>query len=258
MELTTNGITLSYDFEGEGKLSFLLIHGVGANRTFFSGIYQHLLQYGRVLNADLRGHGKSEKPEQPYLIETYAQDLKGLCQELKLDNIIVIGHSMGGNIAIEFAACNPELVKGLVLLDTWLFFSESATAFFTERLRELQSPQYQAHLENLVKMRCLPTDRHKDLVRSSFLETPQLVWCSSLENMKNWDTAHAEERIKSCAVPVLYIYTHQLLIDLEKFQQLYPSQVILGKVIGSGHFCNLEVPDQLNPMLNRFISTYLA
>jgi len=253
MELTTNGVSISYDLGGKGEQTFLLIHGVGTNRTFFSCIYHHLLQYGRVLNVDLRGHGKSEKPEQSYSIETYSQDLKGLCQTLKLNSIIVIGHSMGGNIAIEFAAKSPELVKGLVLLDTWLFFPESTFVSFIDQLK---SPKYKEHLAPRVDLICLPSDQYKEAVRSSFLGTPQYVWYSSLENMKIWDKNHANECVKSCTVPILYIQTNQLLIDLEKFHQLSSCKVNLGKVIGSGHFCNLEVPEQINAMLDRFISIY--
>lgn len=258
MELTRNGVVISFDCVGAGEFSYLLIHGVGANRSFFASIFEHLMQKGRVVNVDLRGHGKSSQPNQPYLMETYAEDLGWLVQELQLNQIIVIGHSMGGNIALEFARRFPDRIKGLVLLDAWLFWTESASLFFAERLKELQSPQYATHLRALVEMRCLPTDRHKDVVRNSFLSTPQHVWCSSLESMRQWDKQCAAAAVRSCRVPTLYIQTDALQVDLEQFHLYFYSRVILGKVVGSGHFCNLEVPEQVNAMLDRFVSTFVV
>ena len=219
MELQRNGVKISLDLAGKGNLSFLFIHGVGANRTFFSGMYHHLLKQGRVLNVDLRGHGKSGTSEQPYTIETYAEDLGWLCKQLKLDNIIVIGHSMGGNIALEFNSRHPELVKSLIFLDTWLFWNESALEFFSKRFNELKSPQFLEHLNNLVEMRCAPTDQYIETVRMSFYETPQRVWCSSLENMQKWDMERAKPCVESCRVPVLYISVDKLLVDLDKFHK---------------------------------------
>lgn len=257
MELKYNNITLTYDYMGKGSLSFLLIHGVGANRTFFTDMMRHLSQHARVLNPDLRGHGESDKPDEPYSMQTYADDLSALVKTTKLDNIIVVGHSMGGNIALEFAAQHPDLVKGLVLLDAWLFWSESALAFFAERLAELKSAEFKEHLHHLADMRCFPTDRHKEQVLKSFLATPQYVWTSSLEKMRDWNKESTVEAVEACHVPILYVQTDKILVDLDKFQQHFHSTLILGKVIGTGHFCNLEVPDQVDAMIDRFVSTYI-
>lgn len=257
MQIKHDQVTLVYDYAGSGKFSYVLIHGVGANRRFFSAVFDHLAKHARVLNPDLRGHGESDKPEQPYTMETYADDLDFLVKELKLDNIIVIGHSMGGNIALEFASRHPELIRGLVLLDAWLFWTESALSFFAERLAELKSPQFKEHLHKLADMRCFPTDRHKDQVLKSFLATPQYVWCSSLEKMRDWDKARTADAVSACNVPVLYIQTDKILVDLAQFERYSKSPLILGKVIGTGHFCNLEVPDQVDAMIDRFVSTYI-
>ena len=161
MQMKHKDVALFYDYAGEGQYSYLMIHGVGANRKFFADIFHHLSMHGRVLNSDLRGHGESDKPDEPYTMETYADDLAYIVKELKLDNIIVIGHSMGGNIALEFTARHPQLVKGMILLDAWLFWTDSALTFFAERLAELKSPQFKEHLLKLADMRSFPTDLHK-------------------------------------------------------------------------------------------------
>lgn len=258
MEFKHNGVTLAYDYLGKGDYSFLFIHGVGANRQFFAAMAQHFSQYARVLNADLRGHGASDKPDQPYTMETYADDLGALAKAVKLDNIIVVGHSMGGNIALEFADRHADQLKGVVLLDAWLYWTPSALAFFAERLQELKSPQFKEHLRKLADMRCLPTDSHKDLVLQSFLATPQSVWCSSLENMRQWDADRTAATVKNCRVPLLYIQTGKPLVDQEKMEKdFHGGELLTGKVVGTGHFCNLEIPEQVDAMIDRFVNTYI-
>jgi pimeloyl-ACP methyl ester carboxylesterase len=68
----------------------------------------------RVVSVDLRGHGKSDDPEQDYTMAIFANDLAWLCEKLRLIKPVVIGHSMGGNIALELAARYPHVPASIV------------------------------------------------------------------------------------------------------------------------------------------------
>lgn len=251
MELKRNGIRLAFDKGGKGEKAFLFIHGVGTNRQFLSPQFEYFCQKGQALNVDLRGHGQSDKPEQIYTMEGYAEDLAWLCEQLKIKKATVIAHSMGGNIALELHSRFPNLLSSIVLLDTNLFFPESALLFLSGRLEALKN-NFAVALEEIVKMRCLPTDTHQELVKRAFFATPQYVWCSSLEKMMEWDKKNAEKCVRNCHIPVLYIEGPKLVMDLSRFEACYPAQLIRGKVVGSGHFLTLEVPEQVNPMIDRF------
>jgi pimeloyl-ACP methyl ester carboxylesterase len=67
---------------------------------------------------DLRGHGESDAPHQDYTMAVFADDLAWLCTELALMRPIVVGHSMGGNVALELAARYPGLPSSLVMIDS--------------------------------------------------------------------------------------------------------------------------------------------
>lgn len=244
---------LSFDRAGHGEHTFLFIHGVGTNRSFFSPEFQYFSQKAEALNVDLRGHGKSDKPQDGYSMEEYAEDLGQLCQELKVKKLIIVAHSMGGNIALEFYSRYPDLVAAIALLDTNLFIPNDALTFLSGRIEALKK-NFETALDEIIAIRCLPTDRCQKAVKEAFFATPQHVWYSSLEKMIDWDKKRAEECVRQCTVPVLYVEGPKLVMDVNRFESNYPSKLVRGKVVGSGHFLTLEVPEQICPMIDRFLS----
>ena len=108
MKLAHDGVQLSFDIAGAGPLQFLFIHGLGGDRTHFAPQMEYFARQGRALNAELRGHGESDKPQQAYSIEGFAEDLVWLCTRQQITKPVIVGQSMGGNMALEIAAGHPE------------------------------------------------------------------------------------------------------------------------------------------------------
>jgi pimeloyl-ACP methyl ester carboxylesterase len=94
----------------------VMIHGMRDHALGFMPLIEALQKDHYVLVADLRGHGQSEKTG-TYTMIQFVADVRGLFLEMKVDEAIVVGHSLGGHIALRFAAVFPEMVKKLVLLD---------------------------------------------------------------------------------------------------------------------------------------------
>jgi pimeloyl-ACP methyl ester carboxylesterase len=101
---------------------FLLVHGLASNARMWDGVAARLVEAGlAALAVDLRGHGRSSKPDGPYDVPTVAGDLAALIEALGLDRPVVAGQSWGGNVAVELAARHPDLVRGIVCVDGgWL------------------------------------------------------------------------------------------------------------------------------------------
>src|SRR4051794_18780428 len=72
----------------------------------------------RVVLVDLRGHGESDAPHQNYTMAVFADDLVWLCTKLVLTSPVIVGHSMGGNVALELAARYPDIPSSLVMIDS--------------------------------------------------------------------------------------------------------------------------------------------
>ena len=90
------GTTLAYEDRGAGKPAFVFVHGWACNRTFFAPQAEHFGRRHRVVSVDLRGHGESDKPQGPYPIAAYADDLAYMIEHLGLGKAVAVGHSSGG------------------------------------------------------------------------------------------------------------------------------------------------------------------
>ena len=114
--LRRDGVALFYE-EAEGDdPPVLLIHGIGCDHTHFEPQFEHFARRGqRVVAVDLRGHGKSDKPHQSYTMQVFADDLAWKCERLGLHKPVVIGHSMGGVVALALGY--PDVSSAIVMID---------------------------------------------------------------------------------------------------------------------------------------------
>lgn len=104
---------------GKGKTAVLLLHGLGGDREVWRAQLDHLRASGRRAVAyDQRGHGDSERPRDGvYSIDALADDLEAVRRGLGLGRVVIVGHSMSGEVLTAYAGRHPEVVAGLVYLD---------------------------------------------------------------------------------------------------------------------------------------------
>jgi 2-succinyl-6-hydroxy-2,4-cyclohexadiene-1-carboxylate synthase len=120
MRVRANGIEIAFEQHGHGDRPLLLVHGFTGFRQDFAGQLAGLAQHGRVLAPDLRGHGESGRTGDPasYGFEQLTADLLGFLDALGIERCDLLGHSMGGMIALRAALAAPGRVASLVLMDT--------------------------------------------------------------------------------------------------------------------------------------------
>src|SRR3954471_23109587 len=94
----------------------LLLHGIGNSAQTWAGVIDQLAAEHTVLAPDLLGHGSSDKPRGDYSIAGYANGMRDLLSVLDLEQVTVVGHSLGGGIALQFAYQFPERCERLVLV----------------------------------------------------------------------------------------------------------------------------------------------
>src|SRR6202046_287324 len=256
MKLARDGIQLSFDVAGMGSPQFLFVHGLGGNRTHFADQMEDFARQGRALHAGLLGRGESDKQKWVYSMEGFAEALVWLRARQQITQPVIVGQSMGGNMALEIAARYPDFPAGLVVLDSGVLFPASAGTVFAEYLEGLRGPNFADQVRKIVADSCLPTDRCRAHVEQTFLATPQHVLVSTFESLFPWDVHRASECAQACRVPVLYIEASHRLPGTGRFSRLVP-RMVTAKAVGSGHFLSLEVPEQINSMIDRFISLYV-
>jgi pimeloyl-ACP methyl ester carboxylesterase len=115
-EATNGGVTLYYEDEGSGE-PVLLIHGHTMDRRIWDPVMPALLGAGlRVLRPDLRGHGRSSRPDFGYHLSHHAADMAAVLDCAEVNSATVVGYSIGGGIALEMALTMADLLRGLVLM----------------------------------------------------------------------------------------------------------------------------------------------
>src|SRR5947209_10306074 len=112
---TVHGYRRAFRIAGSGPV-ILLIHGIGDNSTTWSTVQSKLAQRFTVIAVDLLGHGESDKPRADYSIAAYANGMRDLLSVLDIERVTVVGHSLGGGVAMQFTYQFPQLVERLVLV----------------------------------------------------------------------------------------------------------------------------------------------
>ncbi len=108
---------ISYTDTGKGS-TIVLLHGFLENSTMWDFFIPHLAKKNRVITIDLLGHGESESRGYVHSMEDNADIVHSVLSELRIRKCAVVGHSMGGYVALAFAELYPDYVKGLVLLNS--------------------------------------------------------------------------------------------------------------------------------------------
>jgi pimeloyl-ACP methyl ester carboxylesterase len=257
-QLRRDGVALFYEEAGGGELPLVFVHGWCCDHTYFAPQFEHFRRKHRVVAVDLRGHGQSGKPHQSYTMEGFADDVAWMCYQLGVEKPVLIGHSMGGIVAFDLACRYPTLPSAIVMLDAAVVLPGGARAAAPHLIEALRGPDYrEVQRQYVANSLFIPTDdqQRKERILQDMSSAPQQMMVSTMESLRDYDAAAVAE---GCAVPALYIAADepQPRTDMGRLHELLP-RLMDGKTVGSGHFCQLEVPEQVNPMIERFLAVAL-
>src|SRR6185437_10397956 len=97
----------------------------------------------RAVTLDLRGHGRSARPRAALDLEGFVEDIRAVARAARIRRAVVVGHSMGGRVALALASVMPALVRALVLLDTAV---SEEPGYVAQRWRQLSERDFKAAL----------------------------------------------------------------------------------------------------------------
>jgi pimeloyl-ACP methyl ester carboxylesterase len=237
---------------GKGKEAIVLVHGWGCNLNHWKEQIPDLSKRARVLAIDLPGHGQSDKPEQAYTMDLFANAIDAVLRDAGVEKAVVVGHSMGTPVARQFYRKYPNKTLAIVIVDGSLRpFGDKATR--DNFVAAFKSPNYkQAGSQMFAAMSGpnLAADKQEQ-VKASFLNTPQPVLVSAMESM-NDDSLYGPDKIN---VPVLAILAKlpYWAPDTEQFFQSIAPNLELHWFDGVGHFLMMEKPKEFNETVVVFL-----
>jgi pimeloyl-ACP methyl ester carboxylesterase len=238
---------LAVDDGGVGEIPVVLVHSLAGNSAHWSRQLEHLRPARRAVAIDLRGHGRSEPPRTgDYSINGMAGDVEAVVDALKLQRVVLVGHSMGGGVALAYAGHHPEGVAGLLLLDP--IGDESQTpaqdvASFLEGLETSDDSiiQYWSQIAG-------PDESVKERLLSDLLATPRPTVVKGFREVMRFDPKPSLTRYQGPVLSIITPYNVQPS-SLHRLGRGFPHRMIEG----TGHWIQLDKPDLINQLLDEFL-----
>jgi len=179
---------INYSKTGKGK-AVVLLHGFLENISMWNTVSKHLSKKYTVICIDLLGHGDSENLGYIHTMEEQAEIVKAVLSYLKLRKYILIGHSMGGYIALSFANLYPNNVKGLCLMNSTALADSPEKIINRNRAIEAVKKNHKTFVRIAIPMlfseknRTVFSNEIKEIVNEALQISPQGI-IASLEGMK--------------------------------------------------------------------------
>lgn len=259
-EAKYDGSKVHYESYGKGKEAIVFIHGWTCDLTFWRGQAPVYTKH-RALLIDLPGHGLSEKPDVSYTQERFARAVEAVMSDAGVERAVLVGHSMGGPVALTFLRLFPAKTKALVLVDAYVpkppkddAERASQKARMEPFIRSFQAPNYketaQKMIESMFTDKTTPAQREE--IRSKMLATPQHVVASAMEGMF---AIEAPKPGETYPLPVMAIMAATPgRAGSEAFVRTVFPNLTYEEWQGSGHFLMMESPDRFNKAVEDFLS----
>jgi pimeloyl-ACP methyl ester carboxylesterase len=268
--LELSGGTLHAVVEGsEDRPPVVLLHGFAGSLRWFDRLAPLLTSDHHVIRLDLLGHGGSAKPPRGYAIPDQARLVQAALQELVVSSALIIGHSMGGAVAVSLAEQSPALVSGLVVVDEGpdnSFGSQPLLARlgFVPVLGELM---HRIAIDSMVRDGYLDAFAEGFELAAGFDDPDQVVRdfrrMTYSSYKRCWDeeeaflaTTRLDARLVDVRVPCLVVFGTEdrffRAIDSADAFRAVPG-VTVELIEGAGHSPNVERPDELARLVRESI-----
>lgn len=247
-----NGIDLNCQQLGAGPL-LVMCHGLvfGSIATWYFTAAARLATRFNVVLYDQRGHGKSELTDSGYDLDTLTADLQGVVEHFRQpadgNKVVLVGHSYGALVALNYALRHPEQVAKLVLIDAPLPASryvypsmsgvdsrEALDRCFPEKIKQkmMQGSRSASRLQERMDFLFLQSTLRRDVAEAHDIE---------------------DDRLKRLAMPVLCLYGRDSdCVDAgERLARVMPKATL--QLLDCGHFIPVEAPEEMTRCLDEFL-----
>lgn len=250
-----DGLNLYYERAGSGDPELLFVPGWCCDHTAFHPQFDHFALTHAVTSLDLRGVGQSDGPEGGYSIPELADDVAAFCGVVGIERPVVVGHSLGGMIAVDLGARYPSLPGALVLVDPGpIDYLPETVEFFTGLAEQLEGPGGEDVRRAYVHDMGARDDELERWIVDHMCLPRQAIAAAVIRGVSEWS---GRDLFARCEVPVLLIRAEiGADSDVLRLREIKPDLQV-GITMGAGHFHQLEVPGQVNAMIERFLAVSL-
>lgn len=247
-----DGLRIVYETSGEGTPALVFVHGWSCDRTYWKGQIEPFSRRFKVVGVDLGGHGESGRGGRVvWSMAAFGGDVAAVVESLDLERVVLIGHSMGGDVIVEAARRLPERVAALVWIDT---YTQLRTPRTPEQLQALVAPFRTNFVEatRAFVRGMFPVNADRTLVEqvaADMSAAPPAVALGSLESAMSFDR-EIPRALQELKLPVVTINPDNRPSDVASLER-YGVEVVF--MTGVGHFPMLEDPERFNRILGEVL-----
>ena len=249
-----NGAHLRFQVAGDGDPPLVFVHGWCCDLTYFQPQFDYFKAAHTVVALDLPGFGGSSLKNHTLDVASFADDVAWLCGHLGIVKPVIVGHSLGAAVAIELGARHASLPAAVIAVEPGpIDPSPEIRELLVSLAEALQGPDAERVRTRYVQTMCfVPEDDQdrKTQISAGMCSVPIAVAASSLQRFLEWDGASA---LRACRAPLLVLLADIGPVHDATRLRLINRAVRIGVTVGAGHFHQLEVPEQVTPMIERFL-----
>lgn len=249
MKAKANEVEIYYEEYGKGD-SIIFLHGWMEDHSMWYPQMVYFSRRHRVILYDQRGHGRSDKPQQNYSIQAMSDDLYAFTEKLNIKRFTLVGHSMGGSVAINFALDHPEKLSKMVLVGTGANSTLSLRIMLWILLHALP---YKIFADGSVDFKYYnPSAQNKKDAVDRALRTPKSIAYECYKEIMKCDF---RDRVSNIKVPTLIICGDEDTASPLKKSQFLNKKIKNSKleiIPNSKHMPMLDNPERMNKILTDF------
>ncbi len=250
-----DGISIAYEADGRGAPALVFVHGWSCDRSYWKGQLGPFARDFQVVAVDLAGHGKSGRGRRVWTMDAFGGDVAAVVERLGLKKVILIGHSMGGDVVVAAARRLRGRVAGLVWIDA---YKQLGTPRTPEQLQALIAP-FRANFVEATRAfvrGMFPASSDPALVDRIAIDmssAPPAVGLGALESAMSYDR-EVPKALRELNLPVFAINPDYRPTDVASLKQYGVEVVVMS---GVGHFLMMEDPERFNRLLRSVIDGML-
>jgi pimeloyl-ACP methyl ester carboxylesterase len=255
--VTNEGVAIAYTDCGSGDTTLLFVHGWCIDQTYWTAQVDYFCPKYRVVTIDLPGHGKSGKNRKEWSIAAFGDDVASVMQQLQLKNVIMIGHSMSGNVNLEAALQYPNPVVGFIGIDN---FKELGIEYAPEELlgvenfltsMETDFVEVTAHYVQESLLTPQAKTEIVEKVTDDMTSVPPSIAIPIIRSLISYNTIEREQMPK-LGYKLVLVNSDNFPTNLDLLHQYAPRFEVIT-IHGTGHYPMIENPTEFNARLQEAI-----
>lgn len=255
--MSPDGVPIAYEALGSGAQALVFVHGWSCDRSYWSEQLQAFARDHRVVAMDLAGHGDSGRNREEWTIAAYGADVAAVVDALDLERVILIGHSMGGDVVVDAARLLPDRVAGLVWVDTYSQLGHVRSPEEVEAFLEPFRANFADSTYAIVRRNLFHPSADSALAESisrDMASAPPDIALASLESSITNDGV-VPGLLDELNLPVVSINPERTNPDVTSLEGHGVEVIIVPEV---GHFMPMVAPRRFNTILEGVVSELMA